>query len=280
MADSTTQKYLNDISRSLLLTAEEEIKLARDIKIGLHADATPRQRRLAQRAKDRFVRSNMKLAIDAAKKHVSRCNTLELTDLAQEGVFGIVRAAEKFDPEKGFKFSTYAYPWLRHFIKRAINNQDRLIRLPEHVHEKVYRFKKVSESSTKLGNHKTINELAKEADTSIEYLAMADKVLEISSLDFVTEQGTSLIELVASDSCEISCWELFGLERRTFEEAFKLLDAREGMVLRKYYGIGEDSLTMPKIGKQLGLSRERVRQIKAEAESKFRAYLLEQGAYL
>jgi RNA polymerase primary sigma factor len=259
LAAATTdalQLFLNEIRRYPLLTAVEEIELAKRIEQG-DLDA-----------KERMINSNLRLVVSIAKKYQGQ--ELSLLDLIQEGIFGLIRAAEKFDWRKGYKFSTYATFWIRQAIQRGLANKARTIRIPVHIGQRERKIVRTErELQAGLGREPTDAEIAAAAELP---LSQVEEVREaartVTSLDRpVGEEGdTSLRDLLEGDSppvdqeVELSLSE--ELLRRTVEE----LPETERRVIRLRYGIdGQDPQPLRETGRRLGLSAERVRQLESKA---------------
>jgi RNA polymerase primary sigma factor len=259
LAAATTdalQLFLNEIRRYPLLTASEEIELAKRIEQG-DLDA-----------KERMINSNLRLVVSIAKKYQGQ--ELSLLDLIQEGIFGLIRAAEKFDWRKGYKFSTYATFWIRQAIQRGLANKARTIRIPVHIGQRERKIVRAErELSAKLGREPSDAEIAAAAELP---LSQVEEVREaartVTSLDRpVGEEGdTALRDLLEGDSppvdqeVELSLSE--ELLRRTVDE----LPETERHVIQLRYGIdGEDPQPLRETGRRLGLSAERVRQLESKA---------------
>ena len=264
MTADTFGSFLNDMGREPLLTPSEELELARLIKQGEGEDATPLQIRRANRAKARMVAGNIRLAVNVAKKYTMRCKHLQLDDLVQEAMFGIHRAAEKFDPERGYKFSTYAYGWIRQSILRAIVNQETDIRVPVHVADQGYRFRKAQDEARMAGKNLTPQELADASDCSLEQLQMRVRAKSVVSLNSIlgNEDGdTELQDMLAADPPDPGLIEEFGVDAEMLRNA--LNDLPEGYIgiISNYYGLGgKDCETLASMGKRLRLSRETIRK--------------------
>jgi RNA polymerase primary sigma factor len=259
LATATTdalQLFLNEIRRYPLLTASEEIELAKRIEQGDLA------------AKERMINSNLRLVVSIAKKYQGQ--ELSLLDLIQEGIFGLIRAAEKFDWRKGYKFSTYATFWIRQAIQRGLANKARTIRIPVHIGQRERKIVRAErELSARLGREPNDAEIASAAQLP---LSQVEEVREaartVTSLDRpVGEEGdTALRDLLEGDSppvdqeVELSLSE--ELLRRTVDE----LPETERHVIQLRYGIdGEDPQPLRETGRRLGLSAERVRQLESKA---------------
>ncbi len=259
--------YLRDIGRIPLLSREEEQALARRVRAG-DADA-----------KSRMIEANLRLVVQVARRYLNR--GLPLSDLIEEGNLGLMRAVDKFEPERGLRFSTYATWWIRHAITRALANQARVIRLPVHVEMLLGRYAKEQQRLTQvLGRTPTIAELARALGTTEEQIEELEKVRrQPLSLDApIAEQG-SVADLVADPAADPSA-RLTALfrERADLVSVLDDLAENERRVLRRRFGLeGGEPETLEAIGQQLGLTRERVRQIEGAALRKLRALLRARG---
>jgi RNA polymerase primary sigma factor len=251
------QLFLNEMARYPLLTAQEEVELAKLIERGDKA------------AKDRMVNSNLRLVVSIAKKYQG--HGLSLLDLIQEGIIGLIRAVEKFDWRRGYKFSTYATWWIRQAVQRGVANKARTIRMPVHIVDRERKIAKAErELLTKLGRAPTLAETAKEAKLPVKQVREVQEAARaVTSLDRPVgkESDTSLGELVAGgevppeEELEIS------LRQDALRRAVAELPDRQQDVLKLRFGLNgdPDPKSLEQIGKELGLTRERVRQIENEA---------------
>jgi RNA polymerase primary sigma factor len=266
--------YLSNIGRVPLLTAAEEIELAHHVQAGKRllelgdASLTAQQRRqvrMAQRARDRMMAANLRLVVSVAKKYQNQ--GLELLDLVQEGAIGLERAVDKFDPAMGYKFSTYAYWWIRQGMTRAIDNSARTIRLPIHVSEKLSKMRRVSrELSHRLGRQPNRLELAHALDmqpTELEELiAQSAPCASLDAHARGDEDRSTLGELIADPS---SGEHFDSMDRHLQKEHLgtwlSQLNEREQKILTLRFGLGgHEPLTLAEIGRLINVSRERVRQ--------------------
>jgi len=259
LAAATTdalQLFLNEIRRYPLLTAQEEVELSKRIEQG---DLV---------AKERMINSNLRLVVSIAKKYQGQ--ELSLLDLIQEGIFGLIRASEKFDWRKGYKFSTYATFWIRQAIQRGLANKARTIRIPVHIGQRERKIVRAERDlSAKLGREPTDDEIAAEAELPLEQVEeVRDAARTVTSLDRpVGEEGdTALGDLLeggappVDQEVEVSLSEQ--LLRRTIED----LPETERDVITLRFGLtGEDPQPLRETGRRLGLSAERVRQIESRA---------------
>ncbi len=281
--------YLSTIGRIPLLTPAEEIELGNQVQMmmSLTEDGsenpegkkfTSQQRRLiriGRRAKERMMKANLRLVVSVAKKYQGK--GLELLDLIQEGSLGLERAVEKFDPTRGYKFSTYAFWWIRQSMTRAIACQSRTIRLPVHLSERLTTIRKVSlDLAHKLGAMPSRAEIAEAMDIPLDELdSLLRQALTTSSLDAPVngEEGRSFLgDLIADSSHEEP---LDKVEQRIHHEQLGRwithLSEQEQHVLKLRFGLeGNERHTLAEIGRLLEVSRERVRQVELKALRKLR----------
>src|SRR5438034_2839299 len=260
MAASTTdalQLFLNEAGRYPLLTAAEEVELAKAIERGDKA------------AKDRMINSNLRLVVSIAKKYQG--HGLSLLDLIQEGIIGLIRAVEKFDHRKGFKFSTYATWWIRQAVQRGVANKSRTIRIPVHIAEREQKISRAErELHPKLGRPPTEEEVARAAKLPLKQLREVRKAARaVTSLDrpIGDENAGALGDLFASEQAPPEEEVDVSLEQDVLRRAVAELPEREREVVKLRYGLNgdRDPASLESIGRQLGLTRERVRQIEANA---------------
>jgi RNA polymerase primary sigma factor len=260
LAAATTdalQLFLNEAGRWPLLTKEEEIELAKLIERG---DA---------QAKERMINSNLRLVVSIAKRYQG--HGLSLLDLIQEGIIGLIRAVEKFDWRRGFKFSTYATWWIRQAVQRGVANKSRTIRLPVHIADREQKMARAERLlAPKLGRQPTDEEIAKQAKLPLKQVREVRQAARaITSLDkpLGADNEGRLGDLFASEGSEPAEELTVSLEGDVLRRAVAQLPEREREVVRRRYGLnGErDPASLATIGQELGLTRERVRQIEASA---------------
>ena len=299
--EDSIRLYLQEIGRIRLLRAEEEIELARKIAdlleleriydeiddqleneptdadwanaVDMPLPAFQRRLHLGRRAKDKMVQSNLRLVVSIAKKYMNR--GLSFQDLIQEGSLGLIRAAEKFDHEKGYKFSTYATWWIRQAITRAIADQSRTIRLPVHLYETISRIKKTTKLlSQELGRKPTEEEIATRMEMTIEKLRFIAKSAQLPiSLEtpIGKEEDSRLGDFIESDGETPEDEVSKSLLREDLESVLSTLSPRERDVLRLRYGLDDGRMkTLEEIGQIFNVTRERIRQIEAKALRKLR----------
>jgi RNA polymerase primary sigma factor len=251
------QLFMNEIGRYPLLTKEQEVELAKRVERG---DAE---------AKEQMINSNLRLVVSIAKRYQG--HGLSLLDLVQEGIIGLIRAVEKFDWRKGFKFSTYATWWIRQAVQRGVANKSREIRVPVHIVEREQRITRAERQLTpKLGRAPTDEELAKAARiTPTQVREVREAARAVTSLDrpIGEESGTTFQDLVAGEEESTEQEVTVSLAQEALHDALDDLPAREREVLKLRYGLNgdRDPASLEEIGRRLGVTRERVRQIEAEA---------------
>ena len=251
------QLFLNEAGRWPLLTAEEEVELSKRIERG------------DLEAKERMINSNLRLVVSIAKRYQG--HGLSLLDLIQEGIIGLIRAVEKFDWRRGFKFSTYATWWIRQAVQRGVANKSRTIRIPVHIAEREQRMARAErELSTQLGRPPTEDEIAKRARLPLKQLREVRQAARaVTSLDrpIGDENEGALGDLLASEQAQPEEEIGVSLEQDVLHRAVAALPEREQAVLKLRYGLNgdRDPASLQSIGRELGITRERVRQIEANA---------------
>ncbi|MEV0164573.1 RNA polymerase RpoS-like sigma 38 subunit [Nonomuraea fuscirosea] len=276
--------YLEQIGKIPLLSAADEVDLARRIEAGLYAghliergEGTPELHRVARdgrRAKDLLIRSNLRLVVAAARRYSYR--GLPMLDVIQEGNLGLIRAVEKFDYTRGYKFSTYGMWWIRQAIERGIHDKSRTVRLPIHVAEELSRLIRVERRlAAELGREPTEAELGEVAERSPAQVAALRRLgQEMVSLDLpVGEHGESRIGDMIADEEGPQVQEF--TERRALGAELRAvvttLPPREAFVIRRRYGLaGQEAQSYTEIAEQLGLTRERIRQLEKQALRRLR----------
>jgi RNA polymerase nonessential primary-like sigma factor len=312
LSTDLVRSYLRDIGRVPLLTHEQEITLGRQVQelvaleeleqelemrsggskpdheqLAQAAQLTPQQLkkrlRSGQRAKERMVAANLRLVVSVAKKYTKR--NMELLDLIQEGTIGLVRGVEKFDPTRGYKFSTYAYWWIRQGITRAIAEKSRTIRLPIHITETLNKLKKGQrELSQELGRTPTVTELAEFVELPEEEVKdLLCRARQPVSLETKVGDGddTELLDLLAAEGTQPE--ELVDGEclRSDMRDLLDQLPELQGRVLKMRYGIGfEEPMSLSSIARELEMSRDRARSLERRAHEEMRRLSQQMGAYL
>jgi RNA polymerase sigma factor (sigma-70 family) len=274
--------YLAEIGRYPLLTGEQEIQLSRQVRRMIELQAMQGERTKAelreikrgQRARDTIMNCNLRLVVHIAKRYATRlkCNGLEMMDIIQEGAIGLHRAAELFDGSKGYKFSTYAYWWIRQAITRAIDTKERIIRVPQHLLDKIYRATKLQrEYLQEHGRPISMVALAEEMEMTVDELQMIlQRNTPHSSLDqMVGDNGSPLIDLIASEDPEIGD-ELSPVYAEQLKLAFFRLGERDRYVVSAYHGLNGPQQSQREIGETLGISRSAVGQRRENAVRRLR----------
>ncbi|CAF0692046.1 sigma-70 family RNA polymerase sigma factor [Candidatus Methylacidithermus pantelleriae] len=264
--DSLLKLYLREISQIPLLTREEEVELAKRIKEG------------DQEARQKMIRANLRLVVKIAHDYAG--SGLPLLDLISEGNIGLMKAVDRFDPEKGGKLSTYAAWWIKQSIKRALANQSKTIRLPVHLVDKIARLRRVAtQLAEELGRDPADEEIAEELDMPASKVAQLRSVaVRPASLDAAIgqdEDSASLGELVKDETAEDPS-EVIQKEnlKKTVLEVLPKLDERERKILAMRFGLeGNEEMTLEEIGKRFKVTRERIRQLQNIALKKIRREL-------
>ena len=282
-SDSMTW-YLASIGREPLLTPAEEIELGNQVQVMMELveqkrdDYSPQERKLikvGRRSKERMMKANLRLVVSVAKKYQGK--GMELLDLIQEGSLGLERAVEKFDPTRGYKFSTYAFWWIRQSMTRAIACQSRTIRLPVHLSERLTAIRRVSlDLAHKLGAMPSRQEIAEALNMPVQELdSLLRQALTTSSLDapINADEGRSFLgDLIADVSAEEPLEQVErGMHQEQLGRWLGHLTDQEREVLALRFGLdGKERHTLAEIGRLLDVSRERVRQVELKALRKLR----------
>lgn len=264
-----TQLYLIEIGASPLLSAEEEVHYARLARKG------------DEEARNHMVRCNLRLVVKIARRYLNR--GLALLDLVEEGNLGLIRAVEKFDPERGFRFSTYATWWIRQNIERAIMNQTRTIRLPIHIIKELNVYlRKAREIMHELDHEPTFEDIAKALDKSPNdvnrLLRLNERTLSVDT-PMGDDTEKPLLEALADQNSDGPA-ELLedGNIRKQLDECLSLLNEKQRSIIARRFGLlGFEAATLEEVGSEVGLTRERVRQIQVEALKSLRSIMEERG---
>ncbi|HEX4774537.1 MAG TPA: RNA polymerase sigma factor RpoD [Candidatus Saccharimonadales bacterium] len=265
VADDSVRLYLREIGKIPLLSAEEELALAQRVVAG------------DKKAKDQMAEANMRLVVSIAKRYVGR--GLDLLDLIQEGNTGLLRAVEKFDPDKGFKFSTYATWWIRQAITRAIADQARTIRIPVHMVETINKLLRTQRRLTQeLNREPTNDEIAKEMEIDVDKVEHIMKIKQdISSLDASIrddEEDSVLADFIEDEDTASPEESATGqLLKEQVKDMLSALTEREQKILKLRFGLEDGkSHTLEEVGQEFSVTRERIRQIEAKALAKLRKH--------
>jgi len=264
-----TQMYLNEIGFSPLLSAEEEVHYARLARKG------------DEMGRRRMIESNLRLVVKISRRYVNR--GLSLLDLIEEGNLGLIRAVEKFDPERGFRFSTYATWWIRQTIERAIMNQTRTIRLPIHVVKELNVYLRAArELAQKLDHEPTAEEIAELLDKPVADVKRMLKLNErVTSVDtpLGPNSDKSILDTIADERIEDPGTELQNNDiQSNLERWIEELPEKQREVLSRRFGLrGYEASTLEDVGREIGLTRERVRQIQVEALKRLREVFEKHG---
>lgn len=262
--------YLKDVRPIPLLTAKEELELARLVQKG------------DSQAREKMIRSNLRLVISIAKRYVNL--GVPLSDLIEEGNIGLMKSVEKFDPDKGFRFSTYAAWWIKQGVSRAIIDQGKMIRVPVYMNEEIFKYKKAIEKLTqKLKRKPMVGEIAKKLRLPVDKVRdLENSIAKMSSLDApIGEAGDGQVKDIIEDENIVNPDEqleiLFNKERAI--NFLQMLNERERKILDMRYGLTDgEPKTLADIAKKLGVSRERVRQLEASTIKKIREIIKQQEA--
>jgi len=265
MTADAMRDYLEAISRYPLLTTQQEIQLARKIaqymELRDNTNPTLAEQRLIKaglKARATMVNCNLRLVVHIAKRYTGRIKSMDMLDLCQEGNIGLQRAAEKFDASRGYKFSTYAYWWIRQSLKHAIDSKERMIKIPIHMIDRTFKALQIeTEYMKEHGRKPSKTELAQVMGLTIEQLlALVDcNSVHISLDELITDDGNSLLDLIASPEVDID----FDLDRSKEHVQLALsylTDMEQDMINKRY----NEDLTLTAIAKEHNVCRERIRQ--------------------
>lgn len=272
--DDPVKMYLKEIGALPLLTSEEEIVLAKMVEAGMRADAAPEEKEAAMDAKKELADRNLRLVVSIAKKYLGR--GLQFLDLIQEGNLGLLKAVDKFDYTKGYKFSTYATWWIRQAITRAIADQARTIRVPVHMVETINKLNRISRQLLQEnGREATNEELAKAMGVSLAKVREVKKIAQdpISLETPIGEKEDSHLGDFIPDNDATAPDDAAGsiLLREQIEELLTGLTERERQVLELRFGLKDGKTrTLEEVGKYFDVTRERIRQIEGKALSKLK----------
>jgi RNA polymerase primary sigma factor len=284
--ESGLQVYLKQINDAPLLSAEEERSLALHIRSATEADQRfvageisvaekDRLEQEANRAREKMVRSNLRLVVNIAKNYSSR--GMPLADIIEEGNLGLLRAVEGFDPDQGSRFSTYASWWIKQAIRRALINSVQPIHIPAYMVEEIARWKQASsELEEKFGRTPTLQEMAdhlKIPERKVRIIRRAVKAFSSPTQSGSADAEFTLSEMLADEKTPAPEQALFSeIEASTIQRFLDQIDEREAKILRLRYGLNDgEPKTLKEIGEEIGLTRERVRQIEHEALAKLNA---------
>lgn len=264
-----TQLYLGEIGYSPLLSAEEEVFFARR---ALRGDIPSRQR---------MIESNLRLVVKISRRYTNR--GLALLDLIEEGNLGLIRAVEKFDPEKGFRFSTYATWWIRQTIERAIMNQTRTIRLPIHIVKELNVYLRTArELAHKLDHEPSVEEIAQKLDKPVDDVSKMLRLNErITSVDTPIggESDKALLDIISDENEDgpETTIQNNNLKENIIKWLFELNPKQREVLARRFGLLGYEAETLEDVGREIGLTRERVRQIQVEGLRRLKDILQSQG---
>lgn len=264
-----TRLYLNEIGASPLLTAEEEVKFSRLAQRGDEA------------ARKRMIESNLRLVVKIARRYLNR--GLALLDLIEEGNLGLIRAVEKFDPERGFRFSTYATWWIRQTIERAIMNQTRTIRLPIHVVKEINTYLRAARGLAQKLDHEPsaeeIAELLHKPIKDVEKMLGLNERTASTDTTILNDSGKTLLDTIPDEHVQDPTDVLQEDEiHNNIEDCLAQLTDKQREVVERRFGLhGYSVSTLEEVGREIGVTRERVRQIQMDALKKLRKILEQEG---
>lgn len=271
-APDVTRLYLKEIGRTPLLTAEEEVRYARR---AIGGDSTSRRR---------MIESNLRLVVKISRRYLNR--GLSLLDLVEEGNLGLIHAVEKFDPEKGFRFSTYATWWIRQNIERGLMNQTRTIRLPVHVVKQLNSYQRIQRDFVReTGKEAGSREIAESTGNSrleVERLMILNESLGSVDAPVTAGSDTAVVEMLSAESEQNprSYYQTSQMQARLEGWLQQLTDKQSDIICRRFGLRGYDTDTLENVGAEVGLTRERVRQIQIEALNKLKLLIRNEGLNL
>jgi RNA polymerase primary sigma factor len=254
--DDSIAKYFKEVRKSVLLTPEQEVNLAKRIKEG---DA---------KATEELVNANLKFVVSIAKEYQNQ--GLPLCDLISEGNYGLIKAASRFDHNRGFRFISYAVWWIKQSIIQGLNDNARVVRLPANVINKITKLnKEISRFENDNEREPVFGEILK-GDSQIAATLSFPRATSLNQL--INEDGDELIELIPAESIDVDELEITEKIKDELTKTLAILDNRERMIIESYFGIDTEceSMTLEAIGEKYGLTKERIRQIKEKAIRKLR----------
>jgi RNA polymerase primary sigma factor len=254
--EDSVGKYFKDVRKSILLTPKEEVKLAEKIKAG------------DSKSVDLLVKANLKFVISIAKEYQNQ--GLPLSDLISEGNYGLIKAAKRFDHEKGFRFISYAVWWVRQSILQSLNDNARIVRLPANVINKITYLNKEIAKFEFLNEREPVYGEILDKDKEVMDLVYYPKCLSLN--ETINEDGDELIELIPNQDDDENTLEIDTKVKDELQKTLSVLDEREREIIENYFGINTDfePMTLEFIGEKYGLTKERIRQIKEKAIRKLR----------
>lgn len=263
--DDILQMYLKDVGKTKMINHSEELRLAKII-----AEGSPEE---SEKAKKKLVKANLRLVISIAKKYIG--HGVLFMDLVQEGSLGLIKAAEKFDYTKNFRFSTYATWWIRQTISRAIANNSKTIRIPVHMLDKIRIYKKeFARLNNALGREPSDNEIMHAMKISKKKLLSIKRAIfsEPISIETPVTDDLTISDYIEDDNCRSpECFTETNAMSKDVEELLEYLDEREKNIIIRRFGINEQECqTLEQLGRAMGFSKERIRQLEGEALRKLR----------
>jgi len=264
-----TALYLKQLSKIKLLTAEQELYLAREVAKG------------CPKSKQKMITSNLRLVVKIARRYLNR--GLSLLDLIEEGNLGLIRSVEKFDPEKGFRFSTYSVWWIRQNIERALMTQTRMVHLPVHLVKELNRYLRASWELTKNGEEDpTVEAIAEMTGSNIKsvqrLLDLNERVISLET-PVHNDSERTLVDTIADETEKDPAikFQLQELEEKLDEWLLKLNDNQREVILRRFGLKGHREMTLDVVSQEIGLTRERVRQVQSQALNRLKSLLAQEN---